>query len=86
MLYLEDWPDPDRLPPNVPGDTGAERVLSNEESPWSCVQVQVLRVGELEVNDARSVDMRRCGAKAVASDRRRWCDTIGKPAMVLACT
>ena len=46
----------------------------------------MLKVGELEVKDARSVDMRRCGAKAVAFDRRHWRDTIGKPAMVLAGT
>ena len=99
MLYLEDcpeWWEAGRLP-SVPGDAGAESVVSKarEYGPWSwkvvpwswnVVHVQVLRVGELEVKDARSVDMRRCGAKAVAFDRRCWCDTIGKPAMVLAGT
>jgi hypothetical protein len=94
MLYLEDWPewwDADRLP-SIPGDAGGESVVSNdrengcEDTPWSwkVVQVHVLRVGELEVNDARSVDIRRCGAKAVAFER--WRDTIGKPAIVLAGT
>lgn len=57
-----------------------------EVHPGSWKVVQLLKVGELEVKEARSVDMRRCGAKAVRLDgRERWVllETNGRPPIVL---
>ena len=88
MLKLEDWPDcryADRAAV-VPGDADREDIASTgcEVGSWNVVQL--LKVGELEVKEARNVDMRRCGAKAVRLDgRERWAllETNGRPPMVL---
>lgn len=42
----------------------------------------MFKIGDVEVKDARRVEMRRCGAKTEAlggRDRRDWFDTKGKP-------
>jgi len=90
MLKLDDWPDcryADRAPA-VPGDADLEDMASAgcEVKPGSWKVVQLLKLGELEVNEARRVDIRRCGAKAVRLDgRERWVllDTKGRPPIVL---
>ena len=90
MLKLEDWPDcryADRAPA-VHGDADLDDMASAgcELHPGSWNVVQLLRVGEVEVKEARNVDMRRCGASAVMLDGRErcvWLDTNGRPAIVL---
>lgn len=89
MLKLEDWPDcryADRAA-TVPGDADRDDMSSKgcEVHPGSWKVVQLLRVGEVEVKDALSVDMRRCGAKAVILDgreRQGWLETNGRPPIV----
>jgi hypothetical protein len=69
MLKLEDGPDcryANRAPA-VHGDVDRDDIASKgcEVHPGSWKVVQLLSVGEVEVKEARNVDMRRCGAKAV---------------------
>jgi hypothetical protein len=90
MLKFEEWPDclyANRAPA-VAGDTDREDMASKdcEVHPGSWKVVQLLRVGEVEVSDALSVEIRMCGAKAVMLDgRERWfeVETNGRPPIVL---
>jgi hypothetical protein len=90
MLKLEEWPDclyANRAPA-VAGDADREDKASKgcEVHPGSWKVVQLLNEGEVEVRDALSVEIRRCGAKAVMLDgRERWLEleTNGRPPIVL---
>jgi hypothetical protein len=74
MLKLEEWPDclyADRAPA-VAGEADLDDMASKgcEVHPGSWKVVQLLNVGDVEVRDALSVEMRGCGAKAVMLDGR----------------
>jgi hypothetical protein len=90
MLKLEEWPDclyADRTAA-VEGEADFDDMASKgcEVHPGSWKVVQLLSVGDVEVEDALSVEIRRCGAKAVMLDgRERWFEVVtnGRPPIVL---